>query len=372
MKLLLMIHGLSAGGAERVMTAIADGLAAREHEVYLLTLSGRSDHFYEPCDTVRRISLDLADESKGLLRGLWANLHRIRAIYRQVAAIRPDAIVSFGTTVNILALLACVGTGVRVFVSERTDPGAHAIARRWRVLRHITYRRASALVVQTARSAEWFRVRMGRNLPVVAIANPVKTQLDEERPDVVPPTPFVLAVGRLAPEKGFDVLLRAFEAAARQCTELNLAIAGEGPEAAGLAALAEEYRISARVFFLGRVKPIRSLMRQAEMFVLSSRYEGFPNALLEAMAAGVPVIAVDCPSGPREILGDGRFGLLVPPEDPLVLARAMVSVATDAELRRRLANAAPQAIVPYQIDGIISQWEDLLLGRKNGRSVDAR
>lgn len=349
------------------MAALADGLVARGHEVHLLTLNGRSDQFYKPCDAVRRIRLDLADESKGPARGLCANLHRIRTIHREVAAVGPDAIVSFGTTVNVLALLACVGTGVRVFISERTNPEAHAIARRWRVLRQITYRRASALVVQTRRAAEWFRARMARDLPVVAIPNPVKPELDGERLDVVPPTPFVLAVGRLAPEKGFDVLLRAFKAAAPQCKDLNLAIAGEGPEAAVLAALAEECEISARVFFLGRIKPIRSLMRQAEMFVLSSRYEGFPNVLLEALAVGIPVIAADCPSGPREILGDGRFGLLVPPEDPLLLAAAMVSVATDVDLKRRLAHAAPQAIVPYQIDGIIGLWEDLLLGRPSGR-----
>ena len=126
------------------------------------------------------------------------------------------------------------------------------------------------------------------------------------------------------------------------------------------------------MFFLGQVKPIRSLMRQAEMFVLSSRYEGFPNVLLEALAAGIPVIAADCPNGPREILGDGRFGLLVPAEDPLVLATAMVRVATNAELKQRLAHAAPRAIVPYQMDGIIGQWEDLLRGRASARIAGTR
>jgi glycosyltransferase involved in cell wall biosynthesis len=372
MKLLLMIHGLTAGGAERVITSLADGLVARGHEVYLLTLNGRSDQFYKPCDMVKRICLDLAQESKGLARGLWANLHRIRTIHREVATVGADAVVSFGTTVNILALLACVGTGMRVFISERTNPGAHEIARQWRVLRHITYRRASALVVQTRGAAEWFRARMGGNPPVVVIANPVKPELNRERLDVVPPAPFALAVGRLSPEKGFDVLLRAFKAVAQQCASLNLAIAGEGPEAAVLEALAAECGISARVFFLGQVKPIRSLMRQAEMFVLSSRYEGFPNVLLEALAAGIPVIAADCPNGPREILGDGRFGLLVPAEDPLVLATAMVRVATNAELKQRLVHAAPRAIVPYQMDGIIGQWEDLLRGRASARIAGTR
>ena len=136
---------------------------------------------------VKRICLDLAQESKGLARGLWANLHRIRTIHREVATVGADAVVSFGTTVNILALLACVGTGMRVFISERTNPGAHEIARQWRVLRHITYRRASALVVQTRGAAEWFRARMGGNPPVVVIANPVKPELNRERLDVVPP-----------------------------------------------------------------------------------------------------------------------------------------------------------------------------------------
>lgn len=364
-----MIHGLNAGGAERVMTALADGLAGRGHEVYLTTLNGRAAQFYEPCNAVRRVRLDLAEESNGPVRGLWANLRRIRAIRREVAAVAPDAIVSFGTTVNILALLACVGTGVRVYISERTNPAAHVLARRWRVLRRITYRWARALIVQTGRTADWFRAKLGPVPPVIVIANPVKPQIDGERLDVVPPTPFVLAVGRLSREKGFDVLLRAFEAAARQCGGLNLAIAGEGSEAAALAALAEECAISARVFFLGQVKAVRSLMKRAEMFVLSSRYEGFPNVLLEALSAGVPVIAADCPSGPREILGDGRFGLLVPAEDPLALAAAIVSLMSDAALRQRLAQAAAQAVAPYQMDAIIGQWEDLLLGRTGGGRI---
>ena len=135
------------------------------------------------------------------------------------------------------------------------------------------------------------------------------------------PRRFVLGVGRLRRQKGFDMLIRAFASADLAGTDLL--IAGEGSDRDSLAALCTELGVADRVVFLGYRADVLELMRAASCFVLSSRWEGFGNVLVEALAAQVPIVSFDCPHGPREILADGRFGLLVEPENTEALARAI-------------------------------------------------
>jgi GalNAc-alpha-(1->4)-GalNAc-alpha-(1->3)-diNAcBac-PP-undecaprenol alpha-1,4-N-acetyl-D-galactosaminyltransferase len=142
--------------------------------------------------------------------------------------------------------------------------------------------------------------------------------------------------------------------------DLKLVIAGEGRELKSLRRLADSLGAGSAVVFVGTVDNLTDLMRGAIAFVLSSRYEGFPNVLLEALACGVPTIATDCPDGPREILGDGRFGLLVPREDPQALALAMTRISVDADLRRRLGALGSQAVQPYERSRVLDAWEAVL------------
>src|SRR5262249_97138 len=162
--------------------------------------------------------------------------------------------------------------------------------------------------------------------------------------------PFLLAAGRLVPQKGFDILIRAFATVASDCDSLTLAIAGEGPQEGSLRDLVIELRLERRVLFLGQVQKLRALMPPADPFLLSSRYEGFPNVLLEALGSGVPVVATDCPGGPREVLRDGEFGLLVRCGDVAELADAVRRVATDSHLRKRLSETGALAAAPYAAD----------------------
>ena len=144
---------------------------------------------------------------------------------------------------------------------------------------------------------------------------------------------------------------------------MTLVIAGEGSQAEVLRELAANLGLADRVVFLGQVRALRALMQQASVFVLSSRYEGFPNVLLEALASGVAIVSTSCRGGPCEILRDGEFGVLVPPEDPAALAQAIVRVATDEGLRQRLANARSGALSRYQVERVVTQWEQVLAGQ---------
>ena len=149
----------------------------------------------------------------------------------------------------------------------------------------------------------------------------------------------MLAVGRLQAQKGFDLLLQAWQTVARQLPEARLRIVGGGPLGAELAALAKTLGVEASVEFAAPTERIEALYREAAVFVLSSRYEGMPLALLEAQALGVPAVAFDCPTGPREILSEAT-GVLVPSADVPALAQALLRLLRDPALRASMGRAA--------------------------------
>lgn len=361
MRIVLAISSLGAGGAERVMTLLSGALAERGHEVWLVTLASSGSDFFPVDPRVRRLGLGLTGDSPNMLRALGANLRRLRALRRTVSGIDPHAVLSFMTSMNVLMIVACTGLHLRLIASERVDPAAHREARIWTVLRSRLYQRADAVVVQTASIAGWFRERLSGGARVFVIPNPVLPRARTE-PHSGRPAPFILAAGRLAHQKGFDVLIRALAAVPAHTPELQLVIAGDGPDGQVLRDLAAQLGLGSRVSFAGQVRDLGALMQEAVAFILPSRYEGFPNVLLEALAAGVPCVAADSPGATREILADGAYGLLVPPQDFQALARAIELISTDQALRQRFSHAGARAIERYRLDHVVAQWERLLAG----------
>jgi glycosyltransferase involved in cell wall biosynthesis len=171
--------------------------------------------------------------------------------------------------------------------------------------------------------------------------------------------PIVVAAGRLCRQKGFDLLFEAFGRIAREFPAVRLIILGKGEERDVLRALADSLGISARVDFPGWLPNPHAVISRASVFVLSSRYEGFPNALLEAMACGTPVVSTDCPSGPREIL-EGEAGLLVPNEDPAAMAGALQALLSDPLLRERVGRRGKARVEErYSLGKMVSAYERL-------------
>lgn len=365
MRVMLLISSMVTGGAQRVMSLLANRWAAQGWEVTLATLATSADDFYPLHPSIRRVGLGLEIDSTGPLNALANNRARVNALRRLIAESRPQVILSFQDRMNVLTLLAARGTGVPVVVSERVDPRVHAIGKLWNVLRRRTYPWASRVVAQTSSVAEWLQRLVARE-KIAVVPNPAEaasasaSENLRERIGLNESTRIVLGVGRFVPQKGFDLLVDAFAQAARDRGDWHLVILGDGPERERLALLAASHHIADRVHLPGYVQEPRRYLEQIDLFVLSSRYEGFPNALLEAMAAGAAVIACDCPSGPRDIVDSGSDGLLVTPENAARLADAMSRLMDDAAERRRLGDRARMVTERFGFDRVARMWDEVV------------
>jgi GalNAc-alpha-(1->4)-GalNAc-alpha-(1->3)-diNAcBac-PP-undecaprenol alpha-1,4-N-acetyl-D-galactosaminyltransferase len=362
-KLLVFIASLQCGGAERVSVTLCNHWTERGWDVTLATFDdGTVPPFFPPARGVRHVTLGLQRRSTGAVYSVINNVKRVPRLRRFVAQERPDCILSFIDGTNVLALLAAKGTGIPVVVSERVDPSKHEIPWPWRVLRRLTYPWARAIVVQTGSIAAHFPASWRKRIAVIPNPVPSIEATISEAPGSGGARLTIVGMGRLEPQKGFDLLIQAFASIAATRPEWDLTIFGEGNERSALTDAISRFGLSARIALPGREPDAPGALRRADLFVLSSRYEGFPNVLCEAMACGLPVIAFDCPSGPADIVRDGIDGLLVPAENVGALAAAMASLMADEARRAAFGGRAPAVASRFSVERIAARWERVLRG----------
>lgn len=370
LRLALVVSSLRTGGAERVISTLANYWSRSGQCVGLITLEGPGSDAFAVDRAVERIALDQKARALSTKSAVMrTTVKRMWTLRAALADFRPDVVISFGDVMNILVLLASYNTRLPVVVSERTDPRHHRIGRMWVILRWLLYRRASALVAQTHSVRSWAETIVDPD-HVVVIPNPVPAatrMLRRSRQGDSSLGLRVVGMGRLSAEKGFDLLIHAFARLRGKFPDWSLTIFGEGPARGDLEDLVHQLGLQKVVRLPGETRSPELELRQASLFVLSSRYEGFPNVLLEAMAAGLPVIAVDCPSGPAEIIEHGVSGMLVPLEDEVALARAMESLMADSSMRQRLGGEAVREMERFHIDRVMALWADVLRNATGGK-----
>lgn len=355
----MVTSSLAAGGAERAVVLLSAGLQ-RHHEVTVITIHGSAVDAFSLADGVQRRTLAVAGDSRSLAQGFWNNLKRLSVLRKAVRATRPTIVISHLTETNVLSKLALINTGYPVILIEHSDPAGNARGRVWRYLRRVVYPRAATLV-SVSRGINDYFTWLPESKKVV-IPNPVMPPEDETAADNSAPATkekWIVAMGRLIPVKGFDRLLEAFAGLAQKYPEWQLVVLGEGELRSRLEYQIESLGLSGQVQLQGFVSNPFVVLRRAELFVMSSRSEGFPYALLEAMSCGLPAVAMDCTAGLREIIRDGIDGRLVPDGDIAALAAALDQLMRDDAERRRLAERAPEVVARFGTDQVVARWETL-------------
>lgn len=362
MRIAFVLAGLGAGGAERVVSLIASHWVARGWEVTVIAFDSPDDpiyHRFDPRVGFRRLGLPPA--MRGKLSGLAVNIRRVRALRRALGELRPDLTIAFLTKINALTLIASTGLNIPVIVSERNNPRRQIVHRLWTWMLERLYRRADAIVVQTRASVDSLPAPIRKRATV--IPNPIASVTATGKAGK---SLTLSAVGRLVPQKGFDLLLDAFSVVAPDRPGWALTIWGEGPERAALEQQVERLGLQRRVRLPGNSIAPAAWTGSAAIFVLSSRFEGFPNALGEAMLAGLAVAAVDCEFGPREMIRDGIDGLLIPEGDVEALAAGLKRLMADATLRKRLGSEASISAAQFDLAGVARQWDGLIISTLGG------
>lgn len=359
MNITLVISSLGSGGAERVIAGMACWWAERGVNVTVITFS-KGDDFYALPVNVNRVCLGMQRSSKSMLDAMIMSAKRLIFLRKAIYESRPDCVVSFVDKTNVMTLLACIGTSLRVVVSERTNPQYYQLPKVWSVLRDLTYSHADVLVVQTESLRSWAEARV----PPCSV-EVIPNALDKERIMLMdsvsaisssPGMRRIVAVGRMTYEKGHDLLIQACARVLPAHSEWRLELVGDGPLRGLLEQQAEQSGIGRQVHFHGQLKNPFSVVKSADLFVLPSRVEGFPNVLLEAMGLGVAVVSFDCASGPSELIAPQVSGLLVPTEDVDALAAAMQSLMVDPERRATIAAEACRIRERYSESEIMSEW----------------
>lgn len=363
-RVLMVLHDLRVGGAERVTLRLAGAFAERGADVEVLTLGASGALASELPRGVRHTAL-----AARRVRGAAPRLAR------HLRAARPDAVIATLPHVNVIVAAAhrLAGSRARLLLREANDPSfEHPSGGIAAWLTRLAYARADAVVALThGNAAAIRRVLRVPAVRVTVIPNPAPTHAavaggpaadHTSSPAVEIPRgapvghPRLLCVARLSAQKDHATLLDAFERLLETHDRAVLSLLGDGPERAAIEARVRARGLVERVHLAGTVVDTAPWWRWADMLLLTSRWEGFPNVLLEALEHGVPMVATDCPTGPREVLGEARVGELAPVGDAAGVAAAVVRLLADppepSVLRRRAAD--------FALDGIAERWWRLL------------
>jgi glycosyltransferase involved in cell wall biosynthesis len=278
---------------------------------------------------------------------------------RTLRKIKPDAVLSFLTQTNILTVLATRGLATHIAISERNDPRLQRHRPRVEFMRRVVYPWADVVTANSKGALDALQAFVPKE-KLAFLPNPLADSPSSETFAFTAPT--VITVGRLVEQKGIDVLLAAWAKVAASLPDWRLALVGDGPLLGELKEQARELGVEDSVDWVGHVSDPFPLLRGAKLFVMTSRFEGTPNALLEAMACGLAAIVSDASPGPCELIGtdDSRSGLIVPVEDAGGTADAILRLARDETLRRRFGLTARERVRAHDADHAIDVWLRLL------------
>ena len=354
----MVVSDLRLGGAQKVGVALAHAWLLEGRRVTVITFDIPSNDFFALPEGTRRVCIGGYKPSRKAIAAIGNNIRRIIRLRSALKKSKARAVVSFVAATNVLTVLAAVGLRQRVVVSERNDPSAQHLGRAWNILRRLVYPLSS---VVTANS----------EIALISLRKYVPGRMLQVIPNPLPKLPFAvhvaeqtensfLIVGRLVPQKAHDISIEAFSQIAADIPTWTMRICGEGAERPNLERQVSASGLTGRVLLSGSSPDLQPYYQSASVYLQPSRFEGQSNALLEAMANGLPVIVSNGAPESLKWVTDGETGRVVAVNDSRALAQCMLTLARDPADRRRLGQNAIDLIALQGDQHVIESWNRIL------------
>ena len=353
MKRLAIITGsMSRGGAERVALCLAQYMQSKNINVFLLT-STRAQQEYEVPADLNRIVLDQGLSVENKLRRMLGIIQNLRKTIRNNNI---DTALIMGVPLCIFAIPGC--KGIRVVVSERNDPTHFEGKKIVQILSRMLMKKANGYVYQTHDAQNYYKDKM--HAEGIVIPNPLLLDNIADPYEGIREASIVTA-GRMIPQKNHMLLLESFNEIKESFPDYKLFIYGDGPLRKEFEKYIQQHYLTDRVELPGNVSDLSDRIRKAGLFVLPSNFEGMPNALIEAMALGIPSISTDCPcGGPRDLIHDGENGLLVSVDCKHEMVSAMKKILLDKSMAAHLGEESLKIRDDLSVSEIGKQWINYL------------
>lgn len=352
-KLAFYIGSLNKGGAERVFVNLAEYFLSQGYQVVMVTQYKKEDE-YEPDEKIKRIISDITprETTKSRVRNFYRRMRKLRNIWREE---RPELVLSCVGKNNFMTVVTTMFTETKPVVSVVGEAKEEYPGTLMRTLANLLFPHAAGVILQTERSRAFFSKRIAKTaviLPNSLNNNFIRPRFEGERENNI------VSVGRLDENKNHEMIIRAFARIAPSYPEYTLTIYGEGELRGKLQALIDSLGMEKKVFLAGMVTDVADRIEKAKLFVLASYSEGISNALMEAMALGLPVIATDVPSGgTAELIRNNENGLVIPTGDEEALAEAMKRVLSDKEFAKKLGREAGKIKERLAPEKVNEQWK---------------
>ncbi len=349
MQRLLFINScLTSGGSERVMALLANEFAQRDYDVTMVLLREKKDT-YIINEKIKLIRFHYTLDFKPYII-----IKRLYMLHKELKNPQYDLAISFMYDINIVSLLCKLGSNIPILISERADPNSRFHGRLYKAFENKLYLTSKYLILQTERVKTYYSKEL--QAKSIVIPNPISDNLPEEYHGEREKK--IVAVGRITEQKNFSLLIEAFSKVYSYHPDYYLEIYGDGPLRKKLETQSKQLGLHNSIFFKGYVKDILNEIKTASMYVSSSNFEGISNAMLEAMALGIPTICTDCPvGGAAMIIQNEKNGLLIPTKNKPALINAMNRIIEEPSLAKKIGENASKIKELYSIKRIADKWE---------------
>lgn len=356
-KIAFVIGSLSSsGGAERVISTLSNELIDK-YEIIIITFV-KGTPFYSINDNIKVIPCrETIVTPTSVFESLKLNYQLVKNVSKIIKTEKVDLAIGFITSANIVAVLAAKLNKIPSIISERNNPMIEDVPRFWVILRSLVYPKASKVILQTEGVKKFFTKRI-KNDKIAILPNPISSDLSLKRKENATKEKIILTVGRLDANKCHNLILKALKNIDTE--DWKLVIVGSGPKEEELNNYIAENNLANKAEIVGKIKQIDSYYNKAGIFVFTSRTEGFPNVLLEALHFGIPAISTDCNFGPSEIIENGENGYLIPMNDQGELEDKLTRLIKNKELREKFSKNAKISTKKFQSNAVVEQWDKVI------------